>query len=420
MHDSDYKLILTSPKWRESLITKILCKSNWQHNKTPIDIVDKMISKTNLKNKNILVLFNMEFVERLINKFEISPKNIFFFSDNENKRFLVETYYGVKFISGNAELINSKNKGNISLLTRRIIKMGQKKFDLCFSNPPYNKGVDLKIINAVEPLCEEMVIVHPSTWLLSQKVYKPFIKFKKSISKYLKSIEFFNGNPVFNIGLFVPCVITHLNKHFKRNIKISDKCNNQEYEVKNINDITKFGTDWKPIVKPFMNQIKKYIEKNGHVWEHNIKEINDGKFYYCQLAAIRGTPYRGTNIKAKYLLNDFYTLIMKDSDKNEGIRQPKLHGTGSIIPTFKFDTEQERYNFIHYLKTDFARFCLSLLKHAQTLYAGELKLIPWMNFTQKWDDEKLYKFFDVNKETIDYIENYLPDFYGIHDKKENN
>jgi len=294
--------------------------------------------------------------------------------------------------------------------------MGPKKFDLCFSNPPYNKGVDLKIINAVEPLCEEMVIVHPSTWLLSQKGYKPFIKFKESISKYLKNIEFFNGNPVFNIRLFVPCIITHLNKHYKGNIKINDKCNGQEYEVKSINDITKFGKDWEFIVKPFMDKIKIFVKENSHIWEHNIKEINNGKFYYCQLAAIMGNHvdnYQTTKIEA----DNFYTLLMKDSNKNKGIRQPKLHGTGSVVPTFKFNTEQERNNFICYLKTNFTRFCLSLLKHAQTIYAGELKLIPWMDFTQKWDDEKLYKFFDINKETINYIENYLPDYYGIRDKK---
>ena len=48
--------------------------------------------------------------------------------------------------------------------------MGNKKFDLCFSNPPYNNGLDLKIINTITSICKEMVVVHPSTWLLDLKV----------------------------------------------------------------------------------------------------------------------------------------------------------------------------------------------------------------------------------------------------------
>ena len=97
---------------------------------------------------------------------------------------------------------------------------------------------------------------------------------------------------------------------------------------------------------------------------------------------------------------------MKNPEKNKGIR-------GGNMMTFEFDTEQERDNFIDYCKTDFARFCLSLYKIYQNNDNGELTLIPWMDFTQQWDDEKLYKFFDVDKETVKYIESFLPDYHSI-------
>jgi hypothetical protein len=44
---------------------------------------------------------------------------------------------------------------------------------------------------------------------------------------------------------------------------------------------------------------------------------------------------------------------------------------------------------------------------------GELNNLPWLDFTQEWNDEKLYKYFDINQETQDYITNFLPDYYNI-------
>lgn len=54
-----------------------------------------------------------------------------------------------------------------------------KKFDLCFSNPPYNhidkerkindRNTDLKILNVIHNYVKEIIVVHPSTWLLDKK-----------------------------------------------------------------------------------------------------------------------------------------------------------------------------------------------------------------------------------------------------------
>jgi site-specific DNA-methyltransferase (adenine-specific) len=113
------------------------------------------------------------------------------------------------------------------------------------------------------------------------------------------------------------------------------------------------------------------------------------------------------------VLDDFYTMVMKNSDDNKGIRQPNLNKPGNPTPTFEFNTEAERDNFINYLKTDFARFCLSLLKNNGHLSSGEMELIPWLDFTEEWDDDKLFKKFNVSQDLQDYIRDFLPDFHGI-------
>jgi hypothetical protein len=65
------------------------------------------------------------------------------------------------------------------------------------------------------------------------------------------------------------------------------------------------------------------------------------------------------------------------------------------------------------LKTDFSRFCLAIYKTNSQLARGELALIPWLDFTASWDDEKLFEKFDVSQELQDYIRDFLPDYYGI-------
>jgi hypothetical protein len=101
-------------------------------------------------------------------------------------------------------------------------------------------------------------------------------------------------------------------------------------------------------------------------------------------------------------------MALKDSDKNKGIRKSDSGGA-----TLEFLTEIELDNFINYLKTDFARFCLALLKNKSDLHRGELEIVPWLDFTEEWDDEKLFEKFDVSQELQDYIRDFLPDYYGI-------
>jgi hypothetical protein len=108
--------------------------------------------------------------------------------------------------------------------------------------------------------------------------------------------------------------------------------------------------------------------------------------------------------------DDFFTMIMEDSSKNLGIRKKT---TKSDSLCWKFGTEQEARNFIDYLKTDFARFCLAQYKVNGNNHRGELSLIPMLDFTQQWTDEMLYKRFGIDERTQKYITEFLPDYYNI-------
>lgn len=69
--------------------------NNWQENPTPLSIVRKMVDKTDLTQKNILILFNIEFLEVLVFERHISPDRIYYIADNEVERKVAEAVYKV-------------------------------------------------------------------------------------------------------------------------------------------------------------------------------------------------------------------------------------------------------------------------------------------------------------------------------------
>ena len=279
------------------------------------------------------------------------------------------------------------------------------KFDVVFSNPPYTNNVDIKILNEIIDIADEFVIVHPSTWIIDDKnKTKLYVDFKNKVDKKVSSIDFFNGNPIFNIALYVPCMITHINQKLKTDCNINYF--GSKFNIPSVHSINKFGETWK-LVNNFKNAIISEISKTGHTWGHIVssKDI-DNTLFYCQLAGIRGN----VNLKSMssdIVKDDFYTFVMKDILSNFDVRK------NDIKCTFAFKTNLERTNFLNYLKTDFARFCLSIYKTNSHLDRGELEIVPWLDFTEEWDDDKLFKKFDVSQELQDYIKEFLPDYYGI-------
>ena len=290
------------------------------------------------------------------------------------------------------------------------------KFDVVLSNPPYNKNVDIKILKEIVPLAKELVVVHPSTWLIDRKMKtKLYNDFRDQINGKLKSSEMFNGNKIFNIDIFLPITITHIDNDYNGSCDVNYF--NNKFTVNDIYDITKFGNEWFTIVKPFINKIKTYITSNGSVWDmfkdNNTNDfIEDNNKFCFQIPMGRGHSHRDSNNSNKMLKDDFYTFF--SNDNNEVITKnwsgSKYFGRGKY--TF-FKTKQERYNFTEYLKTDFVRFCLSIYKNKKDNDSGEMELIPMLDFTQEWNDEKLHKYFNIDKETQEYITNFLPDYHNI-------
>jgi hypothetical protein len=373
---------------------------------TPVSIVSEMLEQVEeIEKKSILVLFNCEIVEQLIHKSNVPVENITFGYDTGSalEAKAVEKIYGVK-------VLEWLRKGPFDKEMKfRNEVFGGKKFDVCLSNPPYNRGLDFKILTGLlsDSLAKEFVIVHPINWLIDLKGNQELSSYKQLVGNNLKYVRAFSGNVLFGIKKPVPCGIIHIDFNYNGNITV--QYFDDKFVCKNVNDITKYGSSWQNIAKPFMIKLKEFIKNNGSLFSNNKKQIDSTK-HNCQISPIVGS----TDVSSynTTVCSDFYTLVKKDPTDNIGISKA-LDKPGNKPVTFAFESESERENFLNYCATKFARFALSFYKISSNISLGEMGLVPWLDFKQEWTDEKLFVKFDLNQETINYINNFIPSYHKV-------
>jgi site-specific DNA-methyltransferase (adenine-specific) len=329
-------------------------------------------------------------IENMIYVCEIQSKNMFIFHcifDRPNV-FELNTFYG-SFLS---DEFNEHMK-NV---------WGVEKFDIVIGNPPYNQMIDMDFVKKSYKISDKILFVHPSTWLLDEKnKQKKFTSTKELIANDLESIVLFNGNGVFGISLFVPCVITYINKNKKtKTIKCSDRINKVEVLYDHISEINKYSNLIEyPSLK---NKFKNKSEIDSILNHKNILYGNN----YVNVSQIRGdVKFRDrldVGMDEIMIADSFYTIITKDI-VNEKEKTKHMF--------FSFKTENESNNFINYLRSRVCRFALSIYKNNSQLDRGEMGLIPYLDFTQEWTDEKLYQEFNLTEEEINFINTHIPKYY---------
>jgi len=391
---------------------------------TPFQLAASMVNRfEDLSKCYIRVIFNLEFLEILFEK-KMDMSRVQYVGDTEIEcRFARKVYGVVDTVLADEVAWDAAIKDPTNIQETFMAKMN-KAADVTFTNPPYNGGIDLKIIMALKEagLLKKLVCVHPSTWLVDVKTQLGektgnhlFRKFRDMAREHITRVEMFNGNPIFNVMLFVPCVITEVDFSKKRvagSIKVKDVGAPDWREVLDINDITVHGKNWDPTVKEFMGRVIKYIAKNGSLDDNYTSAMTAPKGkYYIQIANIRGHVATETMTQ-----DDFYTFIQKEPENNKGIRKMDDGNQANVLPIFSFESEKDSILFLNYFQTDFARLCLSLTKIKSHLVRGELRLVPWLDFTKEWDDDKLFTMLGYPRGHAirEYAKKFLPDYHNIY------
>lgn len=291
-----------------------------------------------------------------------------------------------------------------------------EKFDIVVANPPYSKKLHLKFLDKAFDVAKEQVIfVHPSTSFIDNKgKTNLFEKINAKILPHLKSIKLFNGNGFFGTALYVPFSITHINKKEKsKDFLVENEFSGIKYKTKDFHGIPVEWSITKENYQKLISKIKSISEKKNLHSEGNVlgsrqehkRVLSLDNPFVVQFTHIRGSTKK--NVKgwnSNLYEDDFFTIFRKtiEIERNPDIRYNIW---------FEFETQGEAENFVCFCKSSFARFCLSIFKISQNLHSGELKTIPWLDFTQEWTDEKLYTHFNITEEEQAFIKEVIPPYY---------
>ena len=321
-------------------------------------------------------------VTNMIYVCEIQAKNMFLYHCSFDRlyQYNLKTYYGSFLDSGFDD--HMKNV------------WGVDKFDIVIANPPYQRKFHLKFFNKVSLISNKSLFVQPSTWLIDNKKHNSDVKKTRELHKNtLDKVVLFNGNPIFNIGMFMPCAITYVdNNKNVIGIEVTDMINEIKITYNSIDDINKFTN---------IKEYKMLLSKIENSYNLNSEFNKENGPYYVNMSRVRGHVFEKNN-ESKMYKDDFYTTVTKDTIV-------ELNKTKQVF--FSFRTRNEGVNFISYLKTNFSRFCLSICKNAGDLRKNDFSKIPCLDFTQEWSDEKLYKKFNLTKEEINFIDSQIPKYY---------
>lgn len=85
------------------------------------------------------------------------------------------------------------------------------------------------------------------------------------------------------------------------------------------------------------------------------------------------------------------------------IMPPNTVCTESYLVVGNYNTETEAKNMVDFLRTKFCRFLVATILLTQNITKGKFIFVPNLSMDEKWDDEKLFKKYNLTNKEIDFI-----------------
>lgn len=241
------------------------------------------------------------------------------------------------------------------------------KFDVAIMNPPYDRNLHLKILEAVIPHAEKVVNISPVRWL--QDPFAPYLnrsdynKFEESVSKHIRDLEIIPAKKASE--LFQEASFT-----MNLGIYTCDSEGGWNYRHDD----------------PLVNKI---VEKTmeSPLSNYSLNKTEDTKPFELCIGGI----YGGTGI-----MNKSYESQLRLRRPNE-----KTHNACNYT-LVSFDTEVERRNF-------YDCYCHPFMMWQYTFWKTDNMVmnrkIPYFgDYTTPWANEKFKEYFSITDEEWTRIE----------------
>lgn len=150
--------------------------------------------------------------------------------------------------------------------------------------------------------------------------------------------------------------------------------------------------------------------------EDDIKIYANKKVGYIS----KGTPI----LKNEELVGKYKVLTPKAIGSGDSqadwvkpiLAEPNSVCTETYVVLGAFDNEEEAKNLISYTQTKFFHFMLTLKKNTQDALSKAYLLVPCQDFKQSWNDEKLFKKYDLTDYDIAFIKSMVRPEIGEEDE----
>lgn len=275
---------------------------------------------------------------------------------------------------GNDDIVVLINKWTNKLKFTKVFEKMGMKFDVAIMNPPYDRNLHLKILEAVIPHAEKVVNISPVRWL--QDPFAPFLtrsdycKFENGISKHIKDLEVIpakNATELFQEASFT----------MNLGIYTCDEQGGYNY-THNDPLITKIVE--KTMQNSWSNYSMQAFYRNGGI-------VN--KPFVLNVSGIHSKD-------AKYpLFNDTYAAQCAFIPKAHQIPH-YISGKTKGACHFEFNTDSERLNFYNCYNHPFMIWHTKLWKEDANI--RDYKVPYFDYYDHAWDYEDFFNWFGLTQE----------------------